>query len=353
MCEVSVIVPVYNVQAYLPACVESVLRQTLTNFEVLLIDDGSTDQSGHLCDQFAARDPRIRVFHQKNRGLGETRDFGIQQAIGEYICFLDSDDDILPTLLEDNVTLAREHQADFVVYGYQNRYVSSNGTLLKNGAISLPGLSGVYTYDAFWANFAEAKYATAAWVRIYRRDFILENHLRFAVRLNEDAYFLSQVLDTPFRCAVFHPKLYYHYNIRPSSLMTSFQPAFLERAWNERRAFFDAVVRRHAPMPGLYEPLLAKEAVLDALEVGKKLSFASQTLSTAERAQWMKQFCGIPRIASGLRSCDLRLLGSRWQRTGAQILQHGQYLQAVRFFDFLQTIRHVRDTVYRLHLPQN
>jgi len=181
----------------------------------------------------------------------------------------------------------------------------------------------------------------------------MENHLRFAVRLNEDAYFLSQVLDAPFHCAVFNPKLYYHYNIRPSSLMTSFQPAFFESECAQRRAFYDEVVRRHEPTPRQYEPLLAKEAVLAALEAGKKLSFASKTLSTAERAKLLEGFCTTPRVANGLQHCDISLLGSRWQKTGAQILQRGQYQQAVRFFDFLQTIRHIRDAVYRLHPQKN
>lgn len=97
---ISVIVPVYNVERYLSDCVDSILAQTLQEFELLLIDDGSTDRSALLCDEYAAKDPRIRVFHQENKGQSAARNFGIAHARGEWVCFVDSDDLIHPQMLE-------------------------------------------------------------------------------------------------------------------------------------------------------------------------------------------------------------------------------------------------------------
>ena len=89
---ISIIVPVYKVEAYLPQCVESILSQTFTEFDLLLVDDGSPDGSGQLCDEYAVRDTRIRVIHKENGGLSSARNVGVQAATGEYILLLDGDD---------------------------------------------------------------------------------------------------------------------------------------------------------------------------------------------------------------------------------------------------------------------
>ena len=95
--KVSVIVPVYNVEKLLQRCIDSILAQTFTDFELLLIDDGSKDKSGEICDEYAAKDSRIRVFHKQNGGVSTARNLGIDKAQGEWIYFVDSDDIVLPS----------------------------------------------------------------------------------------------------------------------------------------------------------------------------------------------------------------------------------------------------------------
>ena len=90
--KISVIVPVYNVEKYLHKCIDSILVQTFTDFELLLIDDGSTDKSGDICDEYAVKDARVRVFHTENRGVSAARNHGLREASGDWICFVDSDD---------------------------------------------------------------------------------------------------------------------------------------------------------------------------------------------------------------------------------------------------------------------
>lgn len=97
--KVSVIVPVYNVEKLLQRCIDSILAQTFTDFELLLIDDGSKDKSGEICDEYAAKDSRIRVFHKQNGGVSTARNIGIDKAQGEWIYFVDSDDIVLPSAL--------------------------------------------------------------------------------------------------------------------------------------------------------------------------------------------------------------------------------------------------------------
>lgn len=113
----SVLVPVYNVEAWLGACVESVLGQSCRDFELLLVDDGSTDQSGRLCDAYAAKDPRIRVFHKPNGGLMSARRYAVARAAGAYFVFLDSDDTLVPHALETLREAIDGSGADCVLYG--------------------------------------------------------------------------------------------------------------------------------------------------------------------------------------------------------------------------------------------
>lgn len=107
--KVSVIVPVYKVEKYLPECIESILAQTFTDFELILVDDGSPDNSGKICDDYASRDPRIRVFHKENGGVSSARNLGIKNAQSDYIAFLDSDDWWKPEFLEKMLALAQKY----------------------------------------------------------------------------------------------------------------------------------------------------------------------------------------------------------------------------------------------------
>lgn len=113
-CKISVIVPVYNVKKYLPRCVDSILSQTFKDFELLLIDDGSTDGSGDICDNYATNDNRIKVFHKPNEGISATRNFGIGHANGMYIQFVDGDDWIEPDMFGQMLAIADNTNADIV-----------------------------------------------------------------------------------------------------------------------------------------------------------------------------------------------------------------------------------------------
>ena len=113
---ISVVIPVYNVEAYIERCVNSVRNQTVENIEIILIDDGSPDQSPVLCDQYAEKDRRVRVIHKKNGGLASARNRGITVATGKYIFFLDSDDWLEKDGLQQLYELAQKYQVDFVRY---------------------------------------------------------------------------------------------------------------------------------------------------------------------------------------------------------------------------------------------
>lgn len=120
--KISVIVPVYKAEKYLHKCVDSILAQTFTDFEVLLVDDGSPDRSGEICDEYAARDSRVKVFHKENGGVSSARQCGMDHAEGEYTIHADPDDWVEPTMLEELYRKAKEEDADMVMCDYYANY---------------------------------------------------------------------------------------------------------------------------------------------------------------------------------------------------------------------------------------
>ena len=114
MLKISIIVPVYNTGEYLRECFDCIIAQTFKNFEVVVVDDGSTDDSGAICDEYARKDSRFVVIHKENGGVSSARNRGLDEATGDYIGFVDSDDTMLPGMLEEYATIAEKYEADFI-----------------------------------------------------------------------------------------------------------------------------------------------------------------------------------------------------------------------------------------------
>ncbi len=129
----SILVPVYNVEAYLPECVDSILAQTYTNFEVILVDDGSPDRCGEMCDEYAVQDSRVRVIHKQNGGLISARKAGVAAAKGEFICFVDSDDFIANDMLETYYDILKCKKVDIICAGYTS-YCAGQTTKMPQNA---------------------------------------------------------------------------------------------------------------------------------------------------------------------------------------------------------------------------
>ena len=144
--EISVIIPVYNGQSYISRCVESILRQTYEDYEILLIDDGSTDSSPIICDKYSTENSKIRVVHKENGGLSDARNMGIKESQGKYITFVDNDDWIEPQMLEKLHDAAKVHAADIVMCNHQMRYSGDDN---KKEAQNENYFDKEYTQDEF------------------------------------------------------------------------------------------------------------------------------------------------------------------------------------------------------------
>ncbi len=207
MPKLSVIVPVYRVEKSLRACLESILSQDYTDIEVLLVDDGSDDNCGLICDQIAADDKRVRVFHQPNQGLSGARNNGLDNARGEYVTFVDSDDVIDSGILAQLMTTLEEHpEYDILEYSV----IVAEGAADEH-QLDLP--ERVYTSaDTYWLEGCAYTH-TYAWNKVYRA--MLFHDVRFPVgKVFEDAYTLPQLLKHA-RVIATTSIGYYHYRANP------------------------------------------------------------------------------------------------------------------------------------------
>lgn len=174
MMVISVVVPVYNVEAYLDKCVQSLLCQDYDNYEIILIDDGSTDQSGKICDLYQEENDKISTFHKKNGGLSSARNFGVSQAKGNYVTFVDSDDYVEPTYLSDLYNLMKRNNADMSmtrVVLQNEKQISQNSNRLYKNAFEDYCVS---SERAFWETYIIHKISWSACGKLFPIDVIKE-----------------------------------------------------------------------------------------------------------------------------------------------------------------------------------
>ena len=186
MCRLSFIVPVYNVERFVGDCLESIAAQKIDDMEVIVVDDGSTDKSGDVCDNFASRDPRFHIIHQENRGPAEARNRALACAKGEYIMFVDSDDFLMPDSLAALLQTAENNQLD--VLGFDHIDVPENGGVCPVSEITEnnPGIT-IQTGMEF---MGKSDFLAVVWWYIARREIIVTHRIQFpAGRQLEDAGF--------------------------------------------------------------------------------------------------------------------------------------------------------------------
>ena len=188
MSKVSVIVPVYNTEQYLPRCIDSILAQTFTDFELILVNDGSTDNSGMICNEYAKKDSRIIVIHKENGGVSSARNLGIDNAKGKYITFVDSDDYILSQYLDNIYTCLIKVKADLIFTSYTD-IINEEKSIVKIN-YDFNCLEDYVSFFIINGNF------TAPWGKFFSRKIINENSLYFPYNIHrgEDTIFVYNYL---------------------------------------------------------------------------------------------------------------------------------------------------------------
>lgn len=209
----SIIVPMYNVDKYIEKCLLSISNQTLKDIEVIMVDDGSTDLTLDICTRISTEHKNFRIYSKNNEGQGIARNYGIERANGNYICFVDSDDWIEPEVLEEMRQVMDSSDADFANFGID--FVSPSGGKLKSfGHFTVSELNGE---EILYRALLEDQILSSPCNKVYRRNFLNDHSIRFPpLRSNEDLYFSRAI--SLYACkTVFVSKVYYHALVRPDS----------------------------------------------------------------------------------------------------------------------------------------
>lgn len=191
---VSIIIPVYNASAHLRKALDSVCQQTYPSFELILVDDGSTDDSSAICESYRNSDPRIKVLKQVNAGAGPARNFGLEHAAGDLIYFMDSDDWIEPTLLETAAKAYQDKPYDMFVFGYNK--VSEDGALINKILPPAVSIDDLPNQQDRLAEMFTTGVGLAVWDKVFRADCIRQNNIRFGKKKRtQDFVFVMDALD--------------------------------------------------------------------------------------------------------------------------------------------------------------
>lgn len=272
---ISIIIAVYNAESYLSKGIEDILAQTFSNFEILLVDDGSTDTTVKICDRYANKDTRIRVFHEQHQGVAHARQKGIENVQGEYTIHIDADDKITPTMLEEMYNAAKGANADFLICDYME--VNNNGTFYHaQRPTSL-------TPEGLVNDMTRRKLYGALWNKLIRTSCFQDNKVGFREDLNmsEDMFFVFDVL--PY-CSkiVYLPKAFYSYDrTRNISSLTNMY-------LSEDKSFYLQEIRWNDAV--LKTPLVSKKNKENVSNTLLNIAYITLSGNIFTKAEWQNAF---------------------------------------------------------------
>lgn len=222
---VSIIIPVYNVEKYLSKCLDSVINQTYYNLEIILVDDGSTDSSGKICDEYMHSDKRVKVVHQKNGGLSNARNTGLNIFDGKYVTFIDSDDFVEQTYIERLYQIIQKSEADIAVVSFELFYEFQKIQTVKVDALEVKEYSNIEAIADMWY---QKNINTSAWAKLYERK--LFSDIRYPDgMIYEDLGTTYKLFFASNKVAYSSEKLYYYLQRRDSIMQYKFSVKKIDR----------------------------------------------------------------------------------------------------------------------------
>ncbi len=307
----SIIVPVYNVCAFLEKCVNSILSQTFKDFELILVDDGSTDGSGELCDSFVKRDSRVKVIHKENGGVVSARKAGIQAACGEYAGYVDGDDWIDPHMYEKMMYFMKKHNCDLVmcdvVHESKSLPLSSGGTRIdiSNGYYSREELEEKILPKMMYAGeFYKFGIYPVIWNKLYRREKLITHQMAIddAIKTGEDAACVYPYILNCGSLYFIKDLSLYHYRRSRNQMTAAYDETYFER-FKALYKFFSQSEIAYSPYANqldYYYSYLIKTSISNELKKGNAVSFIKKLKNIKDICNFAKQegFIGKIRISA-------------------------------------------------------
>lgn len=296
--KVSVIMPVYGVENYVGAAIESIQKQTFTDWEMFAVDDGSPDKSGEVCERYAQSDARIHVIHKENGGAPSARNAAIDLAKGKYFYFMDSDDFAEPTMLGDMVKAAEETDAQLVVSGfYIETYYTDTEKYTQEQAVESVAYPSQRAFREDAYRLFDKNLLYPPWNKLYLGDYIRAHHLYFPNTFWDDFPFNLSVLRDVQRVTVLSGKYYHFIRKRTDSETSKYRPDMYEKREMEHGWMLDLYKHWEVDDENSREFLARRymERVIGCIE---NITNRSCTLSVSEKCAEIKKIISDPKVAS-------------------------------------------------------
>lgn len=336
MVDVSIIMPIYNVEKYLEKAIKSVLNQTYKNIELILINDGSPDNSDKICRFYEKIDKRVSVINQKNAGAGYARNAGLDKACGEYIYFADPDDYLELNLIEENLNLAQSSGADLVVFGFYEEFLNNNGDFTNT--VKSPVLKETTSTTQFRNGFREFYRFTpyALWNKLYRRDYVKNSANRFLnQKIGEDALF-NQAVYRNLGKVVFNEKAYYHYVYREGSAVNHYTKNRFEQEYKVAQQF-DALMDMWGK-ESEYIDLISREYWNSIYLELKNLTSIECPLNQNEKVEHLKEIMENSGLKQAVKTLSIENEQNKFVEALIRLVRKENYSLALRLMNFRITI---------------
>lgn len=296
-CKLSVIIPVYNGERFLRSCIESVQKQTEAEIEIILVDDGSTDRSGAICDALAQEDSRIQVIHQTNAGVSAARNAGMAAATGEYLGFVDADDTIAPDMYASLLQIARDTDSDIVMCDATTVYM--DGRTEPDTITQLPESQIIKKDD--WTPELLMEMAGSAWRCIYRYTDKLRSEAAFplGVKFSEDRIFNIRAMGCANQVA-YVKKPYYNRLIHAASCVMSFHEDYFERVKLAHEGTVKAL-REGWNDEEVYQKAYLAQFIGGAISTINNYWYRTSTLARSERIEKIRAICNDAELRGAIK----------------------------------------------------
>ena len=232
--KISVIMPVYNVENYIRNCLDSLIAQSFSQWELIAVDDGSPDRSGKICDEYAAKDSRITVIHKENGGAPSARNTAIERARGEYLYFMDSDDWAEPEMLKDMYDKAKQTDAQLVVAGYYiDTYYSDTDFYSQSQSLPSRDFKSRREFREYAYKMFDENLLYTPWNKLFQRKYIMDNNIRFKNTFWDDFPFNLDVIRDIERVALIQKRYYHFMRARSDSETAKYRSDMYEKREQE------------------------------------------------------------------------------------------------------------------------
>lgn len=299
--KISAIMPVYKVEKFIGKCIESLQAQTLTEWELFAVDDGSPDNSGAICDEYAKNDSRITVIHKENGGAPSARNTAIPKAKGEYLYFVDSDDWAEPTMFEDMYKAAKENDAQLVVAGYYiDTYYSDTEYYTQEQTLPTKVFSSQREFREYAHNMFDKNLLYTPWNKLFSRKYIMDNDIRFKNTFWDDFPFNLDVVRDVERVVLMEDKYYHFMRARAESETAKYRSDMYDKREEEHGWMLD--LYKHWGVDSAESQEMIQRRYIERI-VGcvENVTNSACTLSTKEKKAEIKAMLNSERTRTALK----------------------------------------------------